>query len=106
MAFGAVIAVHGSMEFVYRFAACCLMKPINILSHNSSKFAFLFHFCQFQMSDIWLGVQTDHLIAVKVIERFCISHKKRMAENGFRWIIIFLMIQTIYTAKIRDAAFG
>ena len=52
------------------------------------------------------GFAVRHFIPVKTIELFRMVYIKRMTQDRFRWIIILLIVKSIHTPEIRDAALG
>ena len=90
-----MIAVYASMKLQHLMTARHLMKIINILRDHSLKPARLLKLCQLKMRCIRLCSITEHLVTVKLIKFFRMTHKKRVAQNRFRRIIILLMIQTV-----------
>ena len=93
------------MKFQNRFASGGLVKAVDILGDNGFQFAPGFQFCQLMMGRIGFCVQEQHFIAVKTVKFAGIATVKRVAQNGFRGIIILLVIKSIHTAELRNAAF-
>ena len=56
------------------------------------------------MRSVWFCVRRQHLGTVKPVKFFRILPKKGMAQNRLGRITVFLMVQTVRTAKIRDSA--
>ena len=54
---------------------------------------------------VGLGVKWQHLIPVETEESFRLLHKEGVRKNGFRRVIILLIIESVHAAEIRDAAF-
>lgn len=59
-----------------------------------------------QMSLVGLFVKAKHFVSVKPVKFFGAFLKKAVAQNQLGRIIIFLIIKTVNTAKIRNPAFG
>ena len=93
------------MEFIDLFAAGCLMQAVNVLGDNSQELAFLFPLGELQVRLVGLGVERQHLIPVETEESFWLLHKEGMGQDGFRRVIILLIIESVYAAEIRDTAF-
>ena len=53
-----------------------------------------------------IGGTSLAVIPIKAIEFRRISPVKSVAQNRFRRIVIFLVVQSVYTPKIRNAALG
>ena len=68
--------------------------------------ALLFQLGELQVRGVRLGIQTEHLIAVESIKFLGLAHEKGMGQDGFRRPVVFLVVQTVHRAEIRDAAFG
>ena len=92
------------MQFHNFPATRLLVQTIDVLGDDSFKFAHFFKICQGSVGRIWLRIFKDHFIPVKTIKFLRILYKKAMAENRLRRKIIFLVIQSVYTAKIWNMA--
>ena len=57
------------------------------------------------MCRIGFRFRKQHLIFIKPVKLFRISPVKAVADDGFRRIIILLIVKTVYTAKIRNSTF-
>ena len=87
-----MIAVYASMKLQYTAATRHLMKIVDVLGYHCFELPCLFQFCKFEMCRIRLRSITEHLVTVKLVKFLRMTHKERMAQNGFRRIIIFLVI--------------
>ena len=94
------------MQLVHGLAARGLMQPVNVLGDHGLQLALLFQLCQTQVCGVGLGSLYNELIAVKPVELFRVPFPEGVAENGLRRVVVFLVIQPIHTAEIRDAALG
>lgn len=92
MAALAEIAVHAAVQFEDVFAAGLLMEAVDILRDDSFQLAGLFQFGQFPMGGVGLRIQAEHLVAVKPVKLFRLADVKRMAQDRFRRVLIFLII--------------
>ena len=94
------------MQLVHRFAARCLVQAIDVLGNYRPQPALLFQLCQPQMGVVGLCPFYDQLIPVKTVKLLRFFLPEGMAEDGFRRVVIFLVIQPVHAAEIRDAALG
>ena len=79
------------------------MKSVNILGNDCLQLALLLPLCQLPVCRIGLGRETKHLILIKTEELFRLLPVKGMTQNGFRRVIILLMIQSIHTPEVWDS---
>ena len=57
------------------------------------------------MCGVGLCIGIKHFVPIETIELFGVMSIEGMAEDGFRGIVIFLVVQTIHTSEVRDTAF-
>ena len=88
----AVIAQHTAVQLKHVFAACLLVQTIDVLCNNSGQLASLLQLRQLFMRGIGLGIQIQHFIAVELEKLLRTPFVERMAEDGFRRILIGLMV--------------
>ena len=93
------------MQLVHRFAACGLMQTVDVLGDHRPQLTLLLQLCQPQMGGIGLCTLYDQLIAVKTVEFLRVFLPEGMAEDGFGRVVVFLVVQPVHAAEIRDAAF-
>ena len=82
------------------------MQPVDVLGDDGFQFALPFELGQPQVGRVGLGPLDDELVAIKPIEFLRAALPEGMAEDGFGWVVIFLMIEPVHAPKIRDAALG
>ena len=58
------------------------------------------------MGGVGLCPLYDQLVAVKTVKFLRVFLPEGMAEDGFGWVVIFLMIEPVHAPEIRDAALG
>ena len=102
---GAVVAQGAAVQLVHGFATCGLMQTVNVLGDHRPQPALLLQLCQPQMGGIGLCTLYDQLIAVKTVELLRVFLPEGMAEDGFGRVVVFLVVQPVHAAEIRDAAF-
>ena len=56
------------------------------------------------MGRVGLGVQIEHLVAVKAEKFLRVSLVEAVAEDGLRRVIVLLAVEPVRAAEIRDAA--
>ena len=83
-----------------------LMQPVDILGYDPGHLSFFFPFSQFQMSPVGCCLQGKHLVPVKPEKVFRFSHKKGVGEHLLRRIIVFLIVQAVHAAEVRNPALG
>ena len=81
------------------------MQPVDILGHNRGKFSLFFPFGEFFVRRIRLRIELQYFIPIKPEKRFRHSAKKSRGKDFLRRIIVFLIVQSIYASKIRNARF-
>ena len=101
---GAVVAQGAAVQLVHRFAARRLMQTVNVLGDHSPQLTLLLQLCQPQMGSVGFCVLYDQLIAVKTVKLLRVFLPEGMAEDGFGRVIVFLVVQPVHAAEIRDAA--
>ena len=106
MTFFAVIAQHASVKLQNLPAPRHLMKAVDILGDNRSQLTRPLQLRQLQMGGVGLGVQAEHLAAVKAEELLRVRLVEAVAEDGFRWIVVLLVVEPVGAAEIRNAALG
>ena len=82
-----------------------LMQTVDVLGDHRPQLGLLFQLCQPQMGGIGLCALYDQLIAVKTVELLRVFLPEGMAEDGFGRVVVFLVVQPVHAAEIRDAAF-
>ena len=102
----AVVAVDGAVEFPHPLGAAPLVQAVDVLGDHAAQFANRLQFRQFSVGGVGLGIGADHFGPVEPIELLRFPVEKAAAENGLRRIIILLVVQTVHTAEIGNAAFG
>ena len=94
------------MQLKHVFAARRLMQPVDVLGDYGLQLALGLQPGQAQMGRVGPGVFHNELIPIELVKLLGVLFKKRMRENGFGRVVVFLMIQAIHTAEIGDAALG
>ena len=98
--------MNAAVQFIDELASGCLMEPVDILSHDTDQFSFLFPGSQLHMRSIGFCIERKHLIPVKLEKLLRLCYKECMGQDLLRRIVIFLVIQAVHTAKIGYSAFG
>ena len=94
------------MEFIDFPASGCLVEAVDILGDDSVQLAHFLQAGQHPVGRVGLGVGEEHLIVVEAVKLLGVFAVKAVAQNGFRRIIILLVVQPVHTAEIRNAALG
>ena len=96
--------MHRAVQLDHMLTARRLMQPVNILGDHGGQDAHALQFGQGFVGGVGLCVREQHFFAVKAIEFFRIVLEKSMAQNRFRRIAPFLVVQSAGAAEVRDAA--
>ena len=102
----AVIAQGAPVQLIHRFGAGCLMQAVDVLGDDRLQPALPLQLGQPQVGRIGLCPFYNELIAVKAVELLRVLLPERMAQDGFRRVVVGLVIQPVHAPEIRDAAFG
>ena len=92
------------MQLQHLLTSRHLVQPVNVLGHHRFQLARRFQLGQLLMGPVGLCIQAKHFIFVKPVKFFRMIQEKGMAQNFLRRIVVFLMIQAIHAAEIRNAA--
>ena len=99
----AEILVYAAVQFEHVSASRFLVQAIDILRDNRRHPARPFHLGQPDMHDVRLCVRIKHVLFIKIVENIRMQAEKRVAEQHFRrQAVIFLRIQSVFAAKIRN----
>ena len=94
------------MQLNDALAARGLMQPVNVLRDDGAQLPFPLKLGKPPVRRVRLHrFVRDELGAVKAEEFFRVLLEKRVAQNRLRGIFIFLPVQPVRAAKIRDAGF-
>ena len=107
MAVLAEIAVDTAVQFQDVFTTAFLMETVDILSNDGFQLARLFQFSQLFVGHIRLGRKgrVQDFVPVEPVKFIGVLFIKRVGQHRFRRIFVMLVIQPVFTAEIRDAAF-
>ena len=94
------------MKLQNRLAARRLVQAVDVLGDDGAEFSRLFQLGQLFVRGIGFCICKKHFVTVKPIKFSGVSAVEGMTQDGFGGIIILLMIQTVHTPEIRDAALG
>ena len=81
------------------------METIDVLGDDAGQLARFFQLRQLLMGSVGLGIEIEHFVAIEIIEFLGMLKKKVKAQHFFRRIFIFLVIQSIDAAEVRNSAF-
>ena len=82
------------------------MQIVDVLRHDSAAFALALPLSELEVRGVRLSVQREHLCTVETVKFLGFGEEKRVAQDGFRRILVLLIVQTVHRAEIRNAAFG
>ena len=107
-AFHASVSQHRSMKFTDIFAACQLVKSIDVLGYDAQKLPFFLQLCQCDMSLVGFRILINQILFIIIIESLRMFHKKRSGKHDFRRISVVVhgVVQPCFGTEIRDIAFG
>ena len=94
------------MQLVHRAAARRLMQAVDVLGDDRFQPALPFQLCQPQVGRIGLCPLHDELITVKTVKLLRVLLPESVTQDGFRRVGVLLMIKSVHTAEVRDAALG
>ena len=103
MALHAEIAVDGSVELDDVTTSRLLVETVDVLRHDGLEFPLLFELGKIKVARIRFLVQKEHPFAIKAIELFRIPHEEVMGDDLFGIVTIFLVVETILAAEVRDS---
>ncbi len=90
------------MQFINIFITCFLMQVVDVLGYNGFEKSPFFHFCQYQVSHIRLGI--DELIIKNFFNFFPGLQGLFIEIFNFHKIRMISIPQSSFTSKRRDAA--
>ncbi len=93
------------MQLEHVFASGSLVQTVDVLRDDGGQLARPLQLRQLAVRRVGLCVQSEHFVLIKTVKFLRLRHKERMTEDGLRRIIIFLIVQTVDTAEVRDSAF-
>ena len=98
------VAVDAAVQLQDIPASGHLVQAVNILCYHSRQSPGTLQFGQLFVGGVGLGSETDHFVSIKSVELLCVPFKVSVAEDGFRRYGKLLVIQSVLTAEIRNAA--
>ena len=94
------------MQLKHIFAPGRLVQAVDILRDDRLQLALALQLRQAQVGAVGPGPVNDELVTVEFVVLLRMRHEEGVAQDRLGRIIIFLVIQAIHTAEIRDAALG
>ena len=94
------------MELIDPLAACFLVQAVDVLCYHGAEFSLLLPACKDFMGDVRFKAKGQHFFTVKAEKILRPLLIEAVADDGFRRILEFLVVQAIHAAKIRDSRFG
>ena len=101
-----IIAQGRAVQLVHHLAARRLVQTVDVLRYNGTALALAFPLGQLEVSRIRLCIKSQHFRPIEAIKLLSFAQKERVAENGLRRVVVFLVVQPVHRAEIRDAALG
>ena len=105
-ALDAVVAQGAAVELVHRLGACRLMEAVDVLGDDGFQLALPLELRQTQMRRVGLCSLDDELIAVEAVELLGALFPEGVTQDRLGRVIVFLMVEAVHTAEVRDAAFS
>ena len=102
----AVVAVDRAVQLIDVFAARLLVQAVDVLRDDGAQLARAFQLCQLLVRGVGLGLERQHLFAIKAVEILGVLIEKRMAEDRLGRVVKFLVVQAVHAAEVRDPALG
>ena len=102
----AVVPVDAAMELQHVPAAGGLMEPVDVLGDDGFQLALPLELRQTQMRRVGLCSLDDELIAVEAVELLGALFPEGVTQDRLGRVIVFLMVEAVHTAEVRDAALG
>ncbi len=99
-----VIAQHASVKLKHLAASRRLMQTVDILSNHRPALSVALKLREREMGFVRLRALIQHFVPVKTVKFLRSSDKKTMAQDSFRRIVVFLIVKTVNTSEIRNAA--
>lgn len=94
------------MQLEHILAPGRLMQAVDILRDDRLQLALALQLRQAQVGAVGPGPVNDELVTVEFVVLLRMRHEEGVAQDRLGRIIIFLVIQAVHTAEIRDAALG
>ena len=82
------------------------MQTVDVLRDDRGQLACLLQLRKLAVRGIRELVQREHLVLIELVELLGLVKEERMAQNDLRGIVVFLIVQSVDTAEIRNAALG
>ena len=101
-----MVSGNSAVQFQDLAASGCLMQPVYILRNDGLKFAFRLQLRQCFVRLIGFCALDQHFIPVKTVKLIRPGNEKAVAQDLFRRIIVFHIVDAVNTPEIRDPAFG
>jgi len=102
----AVVPIDASVQFEHVFASGSLMQVVDVLGDDRFQFALAFQLRERVMRFVGLYVRVEHLVAVEFVKLLGMFEEKLVTEHQLGRIVVFLVVKSVRTAEIGDAALG
>ena len=94
------------MELKHVLGARRLVQAVDVLGDDRFQLALFFQPGQPQVGRVGLCALYNQLIPVKTVKLLGVLLPERVAQNLLGRVIVFLVVQPVHTAEIRDTALG
>jgi hypothetical protein len=98
--------VDTAVQFDNRFASRLLVQSVDVLGYHSCKLAVSFEAGECFVGFVGAYSIDHHFFPVKSEEFLGMAQEKKLAQDGFRRIIPVLVVESVGTSEVRNAAFG
>ena len=98
-----MVAVHAAVQLQHVFAARRLVQAVNVLRDDGFQLTGLLQPRKGKVRRVRLRLRVQHFVAVKAEELLRPAFEKIVGQNFLRRPAVFLVIQPVRAAEIRDA---
>ena len=102
----AVVPQHTAVKLQHLPAAGLLVQAVDVLGNDGLQPSLLLPLGQLPVGGVGLCPGGQHLGPVKIVKLRLAAHIEAVAQDGFRRVLEFLVIQAVHAAEIRNPGFG
>ena len=82
------------------------MEAVDVLGDDGLQLSLPLELGQTEVGRVGLCAPDDELIAVEAVKLLGVRFPEGVAQDGLGRVVVFLMVEAVHAAKIRDAALG
>ena len=82
------------------------MEAVDVLGDDGLQLSLPLELGQTEVGRVGLCAPDDELITVKAVKLLGVRFPEGVAQDGLGRVVIFLMVEAVHAAEIRDAALG